>query len=226
MNEATDGQLLKDWRERREPAAFSALVHRHQDALLRQARGLFGAGSVYEDVVQEVFLKLAREDLKLPSEASGDPEAERRQLLGWLHTVTRNACMDAIRSETRRKRREHDAASPDRAEGGLHRVEAEDTRSVVERELQKLPVDQRDVLVLRLLADRSYREIAEITGKKIGTVGWLISEGLKHLSAQLAPLLAMDGAPASGLAAATRPTMGQGTGFGSSGSDRTQGGMA
>ena len=194
MNEASDGHLLEDWRRRRDPAAFSALVHRHQDALLRQARGLLGVGSTYEDVVQEVFIKLAREGLQLPSETSGDPEAERRQLLGWLHTVTRNACMDAIRSETRRKRREHDAASPDRAEGGLHRVEHADTRSVVERELQRLPVDQRDVLVLRLLADRSYREIAEITGKKIGTVGWLISEGLKRLSGQLAPLLAVDGA--------------------------------
>lgn len=132
--------------------------------------------------------------------------------------------MDAIRSETRRKRREHDAATPDRAEGGLRLVEADETRSVVERELQKLPVDQRDVLVLRLLADRSYREIAEITGKKIGTVGWLISEGLKRLSAQLAPLLAVDGAPATGLAAATQPLTARNTGL--SGSDRTQGGMA
>lgn len=225
MHEASDGHLLKDWRERREPAAFSALVHRHQDALLRQARGLLGAGSVYEDVVQEVFLKLAREGLSLPSEASGDPEAERRQLLGWLHTVTRNACMDAIRSETRRKRRERDFATFDQAEGGLRRVDAEDTRSVVERELQKLPVDQRDVLVLRLLADRSYREIAEITGKQIGTVGWLISEGLKRLSGQLAPLLAMEGVPAAANAALNSGNTGRGN-SGLSGADRAQGGMA
>lgn len=218
MNDASDGRLLSDWRERRDPAAFSALVHRHQDALLRQARGLLGTGSTYEDVVQEVFLKLAHEELRLTAEASGDPDAERRQLLGWLHTVTRNACMDAIRSETRRKRRERDAALPDRAEGGLRRVDAEDTRSVVERELQKLPVDQRDVLVLRLLADRSYREIAEITGKKVGTVGWLISEGLKRLAEQLAPVLAMEGGRGQ--------TGGTATGMGLTGSDGAQGGMA
>jgi RNA polymerase sigma-70 factor (ECF subfamily) len=59
---------------------------------------------------------------------------------------------------------------------------------VVEAELQKLPGDQREVLVLRLLGERSYKEIAEITGKKVGTVGWLVSEGLKALSANLAPL--------------------------------------
>ena len=47
------------------------------------------------------------------------------------------------------------------------------------------------MLVLRLLGDKSYREIADITGKKIGTVGWLVSVGLKALSAELAPLLSV-----------------------------------
>ena len=38
-------------------------------------------------------------------------------------------------------------------------------------------------------AAKSYKEIASITGKKIGTVGWLVSKGLKALSSELAPLL-------------------------------------
>ena len=45
------------------------------------------------------------------------------------------------------------------------------------------------MLVLRLLSERSYKEIAEITGKPIGTVGWLVSIGLKALSEALAPVL-------------------------------------
>ena len=97
--------------------------------------------------------------------------------------------MDFIRSEARRKRREHDVAEHDVAEGGLATVDERDTRQAVERELAKLPVDQREVLVLRLLGDRSYKEIAEITGKPIGTVGWLVSIGLKALSEALAPVL-------------------------------------
>jgi DNA-directed RNA polymerase specialized sigma24 family protein len=43
------------------------------------------------------------------------------------------------------------------------------------------------------LGERSYKEIAEITGKKLGTVGWLVSEGLARLSTSLAPLV-QDGA--------------------------------
>src|SRR4030095_6375942 len=108
-------------------------------------------------------------------------ERERVQLLSWLHKVTRNACMDTIRSDSRRKRREHEVAAREGAEGGVATVEERDTRALVERELSKLPVDQREVLALRLMGERSYKEIAEITGKNVGTVGWLISVGLKAL---------------------------------------------
>lgn len=194
MTERTDAELLGAWRAG-EPQAFTDLVKRYQDPLLRHARGLLGAGRPFEDVVQEVFLKLARERLVLRPETPG---GEPPTLAAWLHKVTRNACMDIIRSETRRRHREREVAAHEATSGGLSAIEATETRAVVEQAIAKLPVDQREVLVLRLLAERSYREIAEITGKKVGTVGWLISEGLKSLSGNLAPLLAPDTAGRGG----------------------------
>ena len=199
MEDLSDGRLLAAWRGG-DASAFAELVARHQARLLRQARGLLGPGSAYEDAVQEALLELARAKLRLPAEVEGDPERERRHVAGWLAKVTRNKCMDAMRAETRRRRREESAAAPEATGGGLASVEAEDTRAAVERELMQLPVDQRDVLVLRLLAERSYREIAEITGKKVGTVGWLISEGLSTLSRRLAHLVDPNTGPESGSA--------------------------
>jgi len=188
MSSDSDGQLLRRWKSG-DQTAFGMLVQHHQSALLRHARAILGAGSPYEDVVQDVFLKLAESPPELPVEVLGDAERERVQLLSWLHKVTRNACMDTIRSDTRRKHREHEVAASESAEGGLTTVEEHDTRALVERELAKLPVDQREVVALRLMGERSYKEIAEITGKNIGTVGWLISVGLKALGEGLQPLL-------------------------------------
>ena len=204
MTSPSDGQLLRAFRAG-ETSAFDELVKRHQATLLRHARALLGRGSAYEDVVQEVFLKLAQSPPEITTEPADDrcfsaarderafdadaEHRERVQLLSWLHKVTRNSCMDVMRAEKRRKRREEEAAPSEGHDGGLVNVEANDTRAAVERELEKLPVDQREVLVLRLLGDRSYKEIAEITGKKIGTVGWLVSVGLKTLSRELAPLV-------------------------------------
>ena len=187
MDDRSDGQLLADW-SGGETRAFELLVRRHEQALLRHARALLGDWRGGEDVVQEVFLRLARKTPTVPASARGDAAAERAVLSSWLHTVTRNLCMDAMRSETRRRRREEAVAPPEASPGGIDAVEADDTREAVERGLAKLPTDQREVLVLRLLGERSYAEIASITGKKVGTVGWLISVGLKALATELAPL--------------------------------------
>ena len=75
--------------------------------------------------------------------------------------------MDTMRSETRRRSREEAVAAGERTPGGQADVEAGDTRAAVERSLEELPPDQREVLVLRLLGERSYREIAEVTGRNV-----------------------------------------------------------
>jgi len=190
MHLGTDLDLLRRARAG-DGGAFTELVRRHQSALLRHARALLGgpsrpggpSGAGAEDVVQEVFLRLAQRPPDLP------PGDVAGALVAWLHRVTRNGCMDALKTESRRRRREVTVAAAEPIDGGLEDVDARDTRAAVERGLRQLEPDQREVLVLRLLAGRSYREIAEITGKKLGTVGWLVSTGLKRLSRELAPLI-------------------------------------
>jgi RNA polymerase sigma-70 factor (ECF subfamily) len=198
MEDTDDPALLRAFRSG-DLGAFEALVERHQAPLLRHARALLGGRAEAEDVVQEVFLKL----VPRPPEIAAGGAAGDGRLAAWLHTVTRNACMDVTRREGRRRRREETSAVPEAIGGGIDRVESADTRSAVERGLDRLTGDQREVLTLRLLNDRSYREIAEITGKKVGTVGWLVSTGLKALAADLAPLL--EGTPIDGARIASRP---------------------
>ena len=196
-SETSDGTLL-DGHRRGDTRAFHELVRRHEDPLLQHARALLGRRSGFEDAVQETFLRLAQAPPTLPDAVRGDPRAERAHLGAWLHTVTRNLCMDTLRSETRRRRREESAAHPEgERDEGIASVDEQDTRAAVRRELAKLPDDQREVLVLRLVGDRSYKEIAEITGKKIGTVGWLISVGLQELATRLGPIVAVEPARSS-----------------------------
>jgi RNA polymerase sigma-70 factor (ECF subfamily) len=188
MDDIGDSGLLSRWRERDE-AAFAALVARHEGALLHHARAL--VGSLAEDAVQEAFLQLA----KSPPEAVGaDPADGRASLSSWLHVVVRSRCMDMLKSERRRRDREVFAAPGEAAEGGQAQVDQGDTREAVRRAMEGLPPDQREVLVLRLLGGKSYREIAEITGRRIGTVGWLVAEGVKALGARLEPLARAGGA--------------------------------
>ncbi len=181
------GRLLAAW-SRGDSGAFEALVARHERAVLRHARSLLGLARGGEDVVQEVFLRLARKPPALPAGVEGDARAEQALLSSWLHQVTRNLCMDTMRSDRRRRRREEEASTREASPGGLDAVEGNDTRRAVEQGLLKLPTEQREVLVLRLFDEKSYAEIAAITGRKVGTVGWLISVGLQALAVELAHL--------------------------------------
>lgn len=192
LQAGSDAELLERLHEG-DGSALAPLVERYQGALLRHARALVGDDSAHHDVVQDTFLKLLEKPPLLPAAIRGDAHAESAHLASWLHKVTRNGCMDTLRSEKRRRHREEAVASGEAARdgqaGGAGLVEARDTRAAVERGLALLHPDQREVLVLRLISERSYKEIAEITGRKIGTVGWLISEGLTALADKLGPLL-------------------------------------
>lgn len=99
--------------------------------------------------------------------------------------------MDATRSQTRRTRREEEVAPSEAVAGGMERVEGDDTRAAVEASLGRLPDDQREALTLRLFGELSYKDIGLVMDKKIGTVGWLISVGMKALQEELAPLMGM-----------------------------------
>jgi RNA polymerase sigma-70 factor (ECF subfamily) len=140
-------------------------------------------------VVQDALLKLARGGLVIPADVAGNPESERRVMSAWLHKVVRNGCMDMIKAEGRRRTRERASAAPEAAPERVPEVEMEDTQGTVRAAIAALPVEQREVLSLRLFEEKSYRDIAEVTGKKVGTIGWLISEGLQALALRLGPAL-------------------------------------
>ncbi|HPF14438.1 MAG: RNA polymerase sigma factor [Planctomycetes bacterium] len=190
MTEPSIPQLLRQYTDG-DSFAFHTLVQRYQGPLLTFARGMLGNRGMHEDVVQEAFLRLARTPPDL-AEVGLHPEQGAAHLSAWLHRVTRNLCVDMMRSEAKRRDREQKVSQPEASGGGLSTVEARDTRAAVERSLDQLPPEQREVLVLRLLGDKSYREIADITGKKLGTIGWLISRGISTLSRELGSLVEAD----------------------------------
>src|SRR3954462_1203229 len=95
-----DDALLKEFVRKRRDTALAELVRRHADlvysAALRQTGGRNRA--LAEDVTQEVFVLLATKAASIR-----DGEA----LAGWLLITTRFAALNALRSESRRRRHEN-----------------------------------------------------------------------------------------------------------------------
>src|SRR5712692_6565544 len=84
---SAEGQLILAAR-RRHPAAFEALVRRHQGPLYNFCLRMLGQADDAADVAQETFVQLYSHLGRLD---------EREPLAPWLFRVARNRCIDIIR---------------------------------------------------------------------------------------------------------------------------------
>jgi RNA polymerase sigma-70 factor (ECF subfamily) len=154
---------------------FEEMILPHLDAAHNLARWLTRSEVDAQDLVQESYLRAFR---FFDSYKGGDSKA-------WILTIVRNTC----RTWLRRQKREADAVPFDEAAhsgvGGIPDQE----RGVVGRErmdllrscMEMLPVDFREVLVMRELEEMSYQEIANVTGLPLGTVMSRLSRARKRL---------------------------------------------
>lgn len=153
-------------------ATIAAAAARFGTPLLRYAARVLGDPERARDVVQQVFLKLWQ----------AEPTPVGDHLAPWLYTVCRNAAIDVRRKEARMDvgsaRLE---AVPDRAASPEMAAEV----GLALRALGQLPEKQQEVLRLKFEHGLGYREIAAVTGHPVGTVGYLIHEGLKTLRGAL-----------------------------------------
>ncbi|MEO3745917.1 SigE family RNA polymerase sigma factor [Plantactinospora sp. B5E13] len=154
---------------------FETFVEGRSTALLRTAYLLTGDRGHAEDLLQTALLRTARHW----SRAREAPEAYTRQVLV-------NLSRDRIRWLFRRPREAPMPAEPDNlraVDGGYERVT---DRRVVVRALAKLPIRQRQVVVLRFFEDLSVEQTAELLGFSTGTVKSYTSRALARLRELLA----------------------------------------
>ena len=126
-----DAILLRRYAEEGSEAAFTELVRRHVDLVYSAAlRRTGGDSHGARDVAQEVFTALARHAPRL---------ANHTVLSAWLHTATRNAALNLMISDQRRKAREAEALARGEAAAAAPIPEWERLRPLLEASIDELP---------------------------------------------------------------------------------------
>lgn len=148
MNDDTD--LLRRYAVEGSEDAFAELVRRHVDLVYGAALRRTGDTHRAADVAQEVFVTLARDARKL---------SRHTVLAAWLHTATRNAALNLMISEQRRRTRERQALEIDLAPSGDSRLQWERLRPVLDAAIDELPETDRVAVVLRFLERRPFAVI-------------------------------------------------------------------
>jgi len=100
---------------------------------------------------------------------------------GFLCTIARHLCIDCVKGERSQTGLDND--TPGRAAPTLSEKEQEHVRQAVNRCLEKLPADERDVFIRKELAEteRSFRSIAREMGRAPHKVISLYNTARFHL---------------------------------------------
>src|SRR5882762_12043803 len=99
MRELTDRQLIEAYAGSRDSLAFGEFVGRHESALLSFASAFLRDESLAQDVVQEAFLRAARDPHRLLK--TQDNQASGRN---WLLKVVRDLSIDSLRKKATERR--------------------------------------------------------------------------------------------------------------------------
>jgi RNA polymerase sigma-70 factor (ECF subfamily) len=157
---------------RGEVEAFNQLVLTYQDLVYNQAFRLLDDSQAADDATQEAFIAAYR---SLASYRGGSFRA-------WLSRIVTNLCYDEFRRrrafpttpfdawDIQGEEIESPGWSKDGAETPEEWVMRAETSQSIQRSLNSLPPDHRNVLVLVDLLGYEYAEAAKALGKPVGTV--------------------------------------------------------
>ena len=152
---------------------FEQIMLPHLDAAYNLARWLTRNPQDAQDVVQESYLRALR---FFDSFLGGDGRA-------WLLAIVRNTCRTLHQRERGAlevpfDETVHHAGEAVNAEAGLERDAA---YAGLRNCLQALPVEYREVLVMREMEEMAYKEISYAAGLPVGTVMSRLSRARRRL---------------------------------------------
>lgn len=153
-----------------QPWALDALYRAYAGAVTGYVRARTSAEA--EDLVSEVFTSALT---SLDRFAGGEPDFR-----GWLFTIAQRRVVDDLRRRSRRvETTSYEPDNDDRVVGSAELASLDCLgEQWVRRVLGELVPNQRDVLLLRILADLTVEQVAETLGKSVGAVKQLQRRGL------------------------------------------------
>ncbi len=149
----TDLQLLARYVQHRSEDAFAEVVRRHLDLVHSAAMRQVRSPELAEEVVQAVFLQLAKQADRLPPETV---------LAAWLYQVTRRRAIDVVRHEVARRVREQTAQELQ----AMHTPEVDwmPIAPHLDDAMEALHETDRTALLLRYFQNKPLREVGLALG--------------------------------------------------------------
>lgn len=155
----SDEQLLE--LSYRKPSHFSELFDRHHKRFLRVAQKTLRTKDDAEDVVQETFVRIYKYGEKFPERGG--------KFISWANTILKNCLADQInkyKNVTESFTPEMEAVTPS---SGNEEISENDNRDYIRFVLDKIGGATAEIINLRYILGKSFKEIGKTLNIKSGT---------------------------------------------------------
>ncbi|WP_242204633.1 RNA polymerase sigma factor [Aestuariivivens insulae] len=148
--------------------ALEILITRHKQKVYSFIYSKVYDRDVAEDIFQDTFIKIIR---TLKRKAYN----EEGKFLPWVMRIAHNLVIDYFRKNNRMPKFDNNndfsifSVLSDNDLNAEKRIIKEQVESDLRRLIDELPGDQKEVLLMRIYKDMSFKEISEITGVSINT---------------------------------------------------------
>jgi RNA polymerase sigma-70 factor (ECF subfamily) len=184
MDTVTNDEIIVERALTGDAEAFGEIVRRWERRIFALAYGMLGREEEARDATQETFMAAFRNLRNFRGEA---------KVSSWLHRIAVNQCI----SRQRRAKVRGESALDDEEEKNAATftaplsysparvVETKQETDAVRRAINSLPVELRQVVVMKEFEDLTFREIADALDLPLSTVKSRLYTALKQLQMRL-----------------------------------------
>src|SRR4029079_13157164 len=182
MDTVTTDEIIVERALTGDAEAFGEIVRRWERRIFALAYGMLGREEDARDATQETFLAAFRNLRGFRGEA---------KVSSWLHRIAVNQCI----SRQRRAKVRSESALDDDSEAGsfavpvsespVRVVEGRQETLAVRRAINSLPLELRQVVVMKEFEELTFREIADALDLPLSTVKSRLYTALKQLQMRL-----------------------------------------
>ncbi len=166
------------WRKQKKEKlkAFDDIVNGLEGPLLRYVTRLISNKTHAQDIVQNTFIKFLRT-------WEGEYEISK-ELTAWLYRVAHNEAVDFLRKEARLSKL-HSEHGQECLSHNLPPAGPDDKAILAANALSILTPRERELVILKVYEEKSYKEIADITSMSVSNVGATLHGAMKKLAKKL-----------------------------------------
>jgi RNA polymerase sigma-70 factor (ECF subfamily) len=179
MNYLTEKQLIRQYLEG-DTHSLEILINRYKTKIFTSIYLMVKDKYVAEDIFQDTFIKVI-DTLKL------EKYTDEGKFSNWVTRIAHNLCVDYFRKTKNRsfikssdnmELYEHSGIMSDPTD---HNIEWRESTEAVQNLLDRIPEEQREVIILRHYADLSFAKIAVLNNCSINTALGRMRYGLINL---------------------------------------------